>query len=263
MNRDKAIGAVMGGILAVGVLGASAFTFAQSGTTQTASTAAPVQATGLALERGFMGGSGAGGEALAAALGIGVDELEAAQTAARDAMIDAAVANGDLTQKQADQLKAQTFGRGFRFHGGDNDTYLAEALGITVEELRSAEVEVKATQLATAVDEGQLTQEQADVLLARMAANAYLDRDALQAQVTAAYEAALSAAVADGAITQAQADALLAELVNQSLEFGGGFFGGRGDGHRGGPGGSRGFGGFGGFAAPDVPAPAPDAGTGA
>jgi microcystin-dependent protein len=170
-------------------------------------------------------------------------------------MIDQAVTDGYLTQAQADALKANTFGLGRGGHFGglyDEDQYLADALGISTEDLQAAELEAHAAQLAAAVEAGYLTQEQADIMLARRAAESYLDRDGLQAQMTAAYEAAIAAAVADGAITQAQADALLAQMAAQPWGFGG-------RGGRGGHGGMRGFGGFDGLT--PAPSTAPDTDT--
>ncbi len=41
------------------------------------------------------------------ASGVSAEELEAAVTAARDAMIDEALANGEITAEQAEQLKAR------------------------------------------------------------------------------------------------------------------------------------------------------------
>ncbi|MEZ4518518.1 MAG: DUF2680 domain-containing protein [Chloroflexota bacterium] len=184
---------------------------------------------------------------MADALGISLEDLEAAQLEARNAMIDQAVEDGYLTQDQADQLKENTFGFHRAGHFGiyDDDQYLADALGTSVEALQTAQFEAYSAEAAAAVEAGYLTQEQADIMIARKAAQNYLDTEGLQAQVLAAYEAALNAAVADGTITQAQADAYLAQLESQSFRFGGfGDFGGgrghRGHGGRGMPGGFNG-----------------------
>lgn len=240
MIRNKILYTVLGGAVALGLLGSAAITFAQGDTTSSASMVLAHRG-GMGEMRGSLGDQG---QALADALGITLEDLQAAQLEARNAMIDQAVVDGYLTQAQADQLKANTFGFGRGGHFGglyDEDQYLADALGITVAALQTAELEAHAAQLAAAVAAGFLTQEQADLMQARKAAETYLDRDGLQAQMQAAYEAALAAAVADGAITQAQADALLAHVEAQPWGFGMGGFGGRG-GHRGG---MRGFGDFG------------------
>lgn len=130
-------------------------------------------------------------------------------------------------------------GGAFGGRGGVADEYLADALGITVEELDAAQAEARAAMLADEVAAGTITQEQADLITAREVVASYLDKEALATETEgldraaaaaahqAAYEAAVAEALADGAITQAQADTLLAE------PFGRGF-GGRGG--RGGPG---------------------------
>ena len=171
--------------------------------------------------------------------------------------------------------QALPMGRGgFHGHGGgDRDQALADALGISIEELDAARQEAAAARIAQAVDDGLITQEQADTMLAMQALEGTLDREAilaealgltvdeltaaredgslhdllanitpadLQTKMQAATEAAVAQAVKDGVITQAQADLVLAQIENG---FGGhGGFGGRhefgGHGH----GGPRGFG---------------------
>lgn len=182
---------------------------------------------------------------LAEALGISVEDLDAAHEAARAAAIEDAVAEGLLTQEQADQLLSEAFGAPGRFGGGfmaaDRDSYLAEALGISVEELQAARAEVQATKLAALVEAGVLTQEQADLMAARQAVQSYIDQEALAEIVQNAYEDAVAQALADGAITQAQADQLLENVpglgrfgAGPGVHGGRGFGGGRG--FRGGPG---------------------------
>jgi hypothetical protein len=153
----------------------------------------------------------------------------------------------------------------------DHQALLAEALGITVEELQAAQEQAHAAAIQQAVDEGLITQEEADQMTARMQLRSYLDPEALMAkalgiteqelqaardegkpiavliyelgldpatvrtQMQTAREEAIQQAVTDGVITQEQADQILAGPA-----FGGpGGFGGP---HRGG-----GFGGPGGF----------------
>jgi len=171
---------------------------------------------------------------------------------------------------------------GFGHFGEGSDwlEYLAQALGITVDELASAQDQAYAAAVADAVTAGELTQAQADAILAKRALSDYIDReailatalgmtteeletalaggqslaaimaernidaDALQANAQAAYEAAVQQAVTDGVITQVQADEFLSA---GSLNL----FGHGGPGGHGGHGG-RGFGGFGGFGHPDT-----------
>jgi len=165
----------------------------------------------------------------------------------------------------------EAFGyRGFHGRSGwagrgqysDNTAWLenlAKALGIPVDRLTTAQDTARATMLADAVAAGQITQEQADLMVARQALRPYInhksimasvldmsledldaalaggstvselitakgiDAEALQLKAQATFESALKQAVVDGAITQAQADTLLsngANLLNR-----GGFMG--------------------------------------
>jgi len=122
----------------------------------------------------------------------------------------------------------KAYGRGgmgmhldFGMRGGmmdDHQAYLAEALGISVEELQAAQEKAHAAMIAQAVEDGVITQEQADLMAARQAFGRYM------ADATAESVAdALSAAVEAGAITQEQAD-LLTEQMGQMGR--GGMFGG-------------------------------------
>jgi hypothetical protein len=187
------------------------------------------------------GNDGTSGEDLAEALGITVEELQAAQEAARAAALEQAVADGLITQEQADQI-AESGGRSLRggHFGdfGDKDELLAEALGITVEELQAAQEEVRAAKLAQMVEDGVITQEQADLMEARRAVQSYFDVESVQAAIQEAYETAVNEALAAGEITQEMADQLLSE---DAAVPGFGGFGGRG-GHRGhGPRGGQGM----------------------
>jgi hypothetical protein len=225
--------------------------------------------------RGFRGGRGGrfgGDEELATALGITVEELDAAQEAAHAAALQQAVAEGLITQEEADAILS---GEGRRFHRHglrgsdiDYDALLAAELGISVEELEAAEDEARASALDAAVAEGLLTQEQADLIEAREALREYVDREAIlaealgmtaeeleaakaegqslsdiieaqgldaetvRAEMQAGYEAAVEQAVTDGVITREQADAILSGDGFGGPGFG---FGGRGRHGFGGP----------------------------
>jgi hypothetical protein len=99
-----------------------------------------------------------------------------------------------------------------------HQAYLAETLGITVEELQAAQEEAHAAMVAQAVEDGVITQEQADLMAARQAFRTYMaDADAQSAAD------ALAAAVEAGAITQEQADLLSAQMSQGGR---GGMFGG-------------------------------------
>lgn len=234
MNRNKLMVVAVGGVMVFSLIFGAAATYAQADTTGSSLVLAH---HGGGPGGGQFGDRGADGQALADELGITLETLEAAELEARNAMIDQAVADGYLTEAQAEVLKEGTLSGFVRVPRMpyDRSEYLADALGITVDELDAARQQVKADELAAAVEAGLLTQEQADAMLARQAVQSYLDRDGLQAQAQAAYEAAIAEALAAGDITQAQADAMLEQLATQPFGFGG--FGGRG-GHRGhGPGG--------------------------
>jgi len=159
------------------------------------------------LGRGGFGHFGDGDsrqdEYLAEALGITVEQLQAARDQAYAAALADAVADGSITQEQADQRLAA---RALR-SAIDQQALVAEALGLTVEELEAA------------LAGGQSLR---DIMSAQG-----IDASTLRANVQAAYEAAVAQAVADGVITQAQADAILAN------EMGFGLFGGHGRGGRG------------------------------
>lgn len=171
-------------------------------------------------------------EALAEALGITVEELQAAYESAFAAAIEGALDEGLLTQEQADNLLSGGHrGRGgFGGFGGDMNEHLAEALGISVAKLEAAQAQAQDTVIADAVEAGTITQEQADLMNARGAISAYVHE-----AMTKAYGEAVEQAVADGVITQAQADLL---LENGSMGFRGpgGFFGFGGRGKFGGRG---------------------------
>lgn len=112
------------------------------------------------------------------------------------------------------------FGLGdFNFGGlrGDYQQHLAEALGITVEELQAAQLKAQDAMIDQAVTDGVITQEQADLMKARRAFMQYY-----ASQTQQSFEDALNAAVEAGAITQEQADLLL----EQQGQMGRGRFGG-------------------------------------
>jgi len=273
MTRNKIITSMLGGAVALGLLGGAA-AYAQSATPSPSapSTDSTQQAPALQGDlggRGFGHGIGGpeGGQYLADALGISLTDLQTAQETARIAMIDQAVADGLITQAQADQMKLYS-GMGLREFGRfgyDEDEYLADALGISVDALNVAEQEAYEASLADAVEAGYLTQEQADLMIAQRAVENYVDTDAISAQLQSSYEAALSAAVADGAITQAQADTLLAQMQSDGAftfrGFGGGHGGPGGPGGHGGRGGHGPDGDFGGFGFGQAPSVAPDSTT--
>ena len=112
-------------------------------------------------------------------------------------------------------------------NGVDYQSYLAEALGITVEELQAARSEAFIANINQAVADGSITQERADLILGRYA----LAQDStFQSAMQTAFEAAVNQAVASGVITQAQADQILANSSGIWMDG----IGGHLRGHRGG-----------------------------
>jgi hypothetical protein len=172
---------------------------------------------GLGLHK--HGERGEGDELLAAELGISVDELEAAKETAREAALDQAIADGLITQEQADLMAA---GQALRDYL-DQDAVLAGLLGLSAEELEAAKEEGSIRDL---VEASGLTQEE------------------IMTAMQEARETAVAEAVADGVITQEQADQL------EAMPGRGGF---------GGPRGGHGRGGFGGPCGGEIPNDAPGA----
>ncbi len=143
------------------------------------------------------GPAAAGGDddersAFAEALGVTVEQLEAAK---RQVMLDriaAAVESGALSEERAATLRAaiesgeepghgRGFGGdgfGFGWHGdeGDEGAAFAEALGVTVEQLESAMRQVALARIDAAVEAGKLTEARAATLRAAIESGEDLDR---------------------------------------------------------------------------------------
>lgn len=229
------------GILAVAVLAGGIYLGVSAVNPVSADVAVTPQYGMMQRGRGGDFGPGIGGasdENLAAALGISVDELQAAYTAAFDKALEQAVAADLITQTQADAMKERGTGK-FGMHLGgwlgqgeiDFQALLADELGISVDELAAAESQAQASALADAVAAGTITQEQADLIQGHRALHS---SDAFVTSMTDAYKAAVQSALADGTITQAQADALLNNLESNGFMGGRGGMGGFGGGMRGG-----------------------------
>lgn len=172
---------------------------------------------------------------LADALGITVEELETAHTTVRDVLIDQAVADGTITQEQADQIKAGERVRvpGLRMKGNadgdvDRDVLLADALGISVDELDAAKESAREAAIADALANGDITQEQVDAMAAKETLRTYLQDTYGVERPNATMAELIQEAVDAGAITQAQADLL--DTLGERMGPGGRGHGGR-DGH--------------------------------
>ena len=261
MNRwFKWIGTLLvAGLIVAVAAGVMAFSFTSKASASSTFQPLALGSSGFHHRGGpdFPGTPGAGQEALANALGITVEQLQTAQQQASDAAIQQAVDQGLITQEQADNmiLRGSGFGFGHGFEGRgafgqasgiDYNALLAQALGISVEQLQAAQQQAESALLDQAVANGTLTQEQADLIRARQALQSYIDPNAIFAQALgittdqlqayrdqgltlsqilsqagktavevrnaeqAAYQTALQQAVTDGVITQAQADQIQA-----------------------------------------------------
>ncbi len=206
---------------------------AQSATPTATASALPTNSTtGQAVKNER---AGITSEELAAALGITTDALAKAQTQAKSAALTKAVADGLITQAQADEITTEgaafplgnRWGQWLSAKGIDFDAFLADALGISEDALTAARSKALEAHLSALVAEGRLTQDQADLIEARQALAASTK---FTGAMQSAFETAVAQAVKDGTITQTQADLLLAQVAeNGGIGLGwGGMSGGAG-----------------------------------
>lgn len=153
-------------------------------------------------------------EAVASKLGVTADELDQARQEAREEVVEQAVADGEITQEQADRMLddegAAWHGQRWLCHrmgpvGVDGEAHhaaLAEALGITVEQFDEALAEGKT--------------------LGDLAEELGLDMSDIRNTLQEARESALQKAVEEGRLTQEQADRLLGPRTRGVGGFGGG-----------------------------------------
>ncbi len=228
---------VLGALAVASAFGAIAYqsVFAAAPTT----TSTTSTSTTTMLGPGGPGGAGLRGgydnQYLADALGITVDELNTAYQNAYSAALKDAVTKGLITQAQADSLT--TNGTAFPFgnrwdswlsqNGIDFNTYLADALDISVDKLTAAYQTAYNTRVDQMVTNGNLTQEQADLMKGEYAL--YND-STFQSSMKSAFTSAVNAAVASGVITQSQADQILSNSSNMLMP-GMGLMGGHGGPH--------------------------------
>ncbi len=176
------------------------------------SAAAPAVTTTYALNAHGMRG-GYTDQELADALGVSLETLQAAYTTADAAALKQAVEQGLITQEQADQFAAREkhMGGPRGFPGGtiDYNALLADALGITTEQLQAAYTQAFTAHVNSAVASGEITQEQADLALGRYT---LFNNSGFQTAMQSAFEAAVNQAVQSGVITQAQADQILSNM---------------------------------------------------
>jgi len=229
---------IVGALAVAMTFGAIAYRSAFAATPTTTSTSTTTQPD-LFQEGGRGLSGGYDREDLANALGISVDELNTAYQNARAGALEDAVAQDLITQAQADQLttNGNTFPLGDRWDGWltqngiDFNSYLADSLGISVDELTAAHQTAYNASIDQAASDGTLTQEQADLMKGQYALK---NDSAFQASMKSAYTDAVNQAVSSGVITQAQADIILSNSANMFIPGMGGL---------GGHGGPRGHGG--------------------
>ena len=172
----------------------------------------------------FLRGGEVAQEALAEALGIDLETLNAAHETAVQKALDQAVSAGLITQAQADRFDERGFGWGLRFGKGlldeseiNFDALLAEALNISVDELNAAREAVAIAAIDNAVAQGAITEEQGELMKGRRALFA---NEGFQSSMQSAFEVAVHQAVNDGVITQAQADLILQAQQERGRPFG-------------------------------------------
>ena len=99
-------------------------------------------------------------------------------------------------------------------HGGygDGQAELAEALGITVEELEEAQREAQITRITQAVEDGYLSTDQGNLMVAMVMLKDSLDRHALLAAALDMDVEELDAAIEDGTLREKLAESTPADL---------------------------------------------------
>ncbi len=207
------LGMVVG--LGMGLVGRSAVASAQTETQTTTGKASLVS-------RFF--------DQLAAALGIQRTELDSAMSSAANQTLSAAVADGTITQAQADRmnerLQGGDFGAFFGGRGGRHGGPMVAGLHEAVLGAAAQTLGMTADELHTALHDGQT--------IADLAAAKGTTAQAVQDAALAAAKTTLDQAVAAGTITQAQADQIYTHMQERGL-MAGGPAGHRGRGHHGRP----------------------------
>jgi len=146
-------------------------------------------------------------ELLAKNLGVSVDDLKAAEKAARDQLIDEQVAAGKLTAEKAAKLKEMPPGqllRGALAHGRG---HRVRAVIGNILDAAANVIHISRDVLVQELQQGKT--------IAQVASERGVSRDALKQGIVTAEKAKLNQAVANGKLTQAQADKLLQGLTNR------------------------------------------------
>jgi hypothetical protein len=158
-------------------------------------------------------------EALAGILGITVDEYNAAVDKAQQQVLDQAVADGSLTQDQADKMQERLSrspddglfgmgpGRGGRGHGGGGGGGIS---GVSLRAVAADKLGMTVADLETAMKGGKT--------IADLAKEKGVDTQAIVDEYASQVQAALKVKVDNGQITQSQADEQLAQAKTRATE---------------------------------------------
>jgi uncharacterized protein YidB (DUF937 family) len=150
-------------------------------------------------------------ERIAEKLGITQEELQAAIQAAATDAVDEALADGRITQEQADKARERIESgkglRGFFERRQERREHRRDMVRQSLIESASTALGMTADELKTALKAGNSV---ADVAEAEG-----VSLDSVKAQITSDAEAKLDQAVADGKIKQERADAALAKLAER------------------------------------------------
>jgi hypothetical protein len=193
--------AAAGGIVLAGVAGATGYASAQEpGTTPDQ----PKREKRIERRDNFLG-------RVAANLGVTLDQLKQAFKSAATQAVDDALANGDITQEQADKIKAKIeSGEGLglsRLLGGGQGRHGKPE---RVQKLRDGIINSVATALNMSPEDVK-AQLKSGKSIADVAGG---NLDAVKTQITNDAKAKLDAAVASGKLTQDKADAMLEKLTD-------------------------------------------------
>lgn len=144
---------------------------------------------------------------LAANLGVDVDKLKEAITKTNGEVIDAKVADGSMTQAQADAMRERMANGGTWFFAGGKGPggHGDKGFGMKANADLAAFLGIDAATLHS--------EQEAGKTLATIASEHGKSRDELKSFLTEAQKTALAQAVTDGRLTQAQADEKLAQFT--------------------------------------------------
>lgn len=153
-------------------------------------------------------------EAIARNLGISVEEYEAAVETAQGQVLDEAVAEGWLTEDQAERMREQMAeGNWGAMRGvmGRNAQFMRQAAGRTFINTAAEALDMTPQDLLAALREGQS--------IADIAAEQGVDTQVIVDAQLAQIQERLDQAVADGKITQQRADWMLSQAETRMTEM--------------------------------------------